>query len=177
MRKRNPWARGTTKAQMYLMIAAAGARGITRNAIAQALQRSGNAITYHMADMERDGFAHSDGARYYKGKRMPPIEGLLALRALDLIEDCPVGIGEALICRELGTMLAELHQALEPFARAGRIERIVMPARYGGGMGWAIPKSGVEVAVFECDIDRIHRVHAEADALPAFEPPPEETLH
>lgn len=156
------WRPTETRSVIWLLIQAAGDAGIGRTALMEQCVKSATAVDWHLTNMARDGHIQrpegSRAPRYVVGPKRPPIEGLVLTLAMELLEDCPSGVSEHLLCRTIGCSWRELGEALVPAERAGRVERRVMPAAHGGGVGWCLPGMGEpELPVVEIDIDRIHQ--------------------
>lgn len=186
--------RHETRTQIYLTLRTAGKAGMSRRSICKLYGHlHEKTVDQHLSNMLIDRYVHRpecpDGdeerGRYAPGPRVPPIDGLLLERALEMIADCPAGVSAAVMCDELGCSLAEMNAVLDAPARAGRIESVLIPSRHGGGAGWALPGlsaareptgvlSTVEMACEHehvrlpvldvVDIDRIHRVRDGARA-------------
>lgn len=178
------WAAHETRSVVWRLIKGAGEHGIGRKALVAAAGKSDTSIDWHLSNLFRDKhIARVQGlgpARWKAGPTLPPIAGLLLEMVLPMVEDCPAGVSGELLCAATGAGSLQLLQALEPAEQDGRLERIRMPARYGGGVGWCLPgmsaaaepppprlepaamsrehQAVCALQVVEVDIDRIHRV-------------------
>lgn len=178
------WADHETRSVIWRLIKGAGAHGIGRKALQAATGKSSTSIDWHLSNMHRDQHVQrAQGlgpARWAAGPTLPPIEGLLLEMVLPLVDDCPAGVSGELLCNALGCTAHALLTALRPAEESGQLERITMPPRYGGGVGWCLPGMAAAAAapaprleprtmareheavcalqVVEVDIDRIHRL-------------------
>lgn len=170
MSKTETWRATETRTVLWKAIKAAGFAGIGRKALEEATGKSPTSVDWHLTNMVRDGHvARPPGyghGRWAAGPTRPPIEGLVLELALEMLQDCPAGVGEKLMCSSIACSLHELGDALQPLAQAGQVERMFMPATHGGGPGWRLPEMvdmlrGAHdldrLPVMEIDIDRVHR--------------------
>lgn len=172
------WHPESTKSQVWKLVESAGWNGIRRIDLLRALPVvSESAVDLALADLQRGGHLRKAAWGHYvaDADMVPPIEGLAEQRALQMIDDCPHGISELIMCAELKVGPTQLRATLAAAEAAGRIERMMLPAQHGGGLGFRLRRVAgdvpppmpmsemahpdMRVPVMTVDIDRIHNVH------------------
>lgn len=145
------WRVGSTRSAIYCAVRLAAPDTITAAAIAmQVPEREANTVYAILETLRRMKLIARApdvvrGVWTVDADCLPAphmlMESLADLRTQVLrdVADCPAGVSHEVLCLEFGVRTAELKLALAPALADGRLVRIEMPARAGGGSGYVLP--------------------------------------
>lgn len=132
---------------VYMLICAAGERGISRGELRMLLPEfAGSQIATSIADsldeglielMSRARLRVRDGINVtLSAAYLLPSEYDAAF-AISAVEDCGcAGVSQTLVCQQSGLPSADVRAALTPLLLRGLVELITLPLAHGGGLGY-----------------------------------------